>query len=122
MTSGSLTALLAALRGAKLRIGVTEVLRLQHVLRLQPDLDRARLGSLIASLVVRSKEERETFDRIFGAWFEAGERSLETPLDHRRQGAALPARAPTHRHRVLRGNAPAVIRQRRRRESRSIRS
>ena len=63
-----LDTLLTALRGAGLRVGVDEVLRLRHVFSLAPDLDGEGLRQVIAGVVVKSREDLEAFAPVFEAW------------------------------------------------------
>ncbi len=86
-----LPALLAALREAGLGVGVAELARLQAVFSRQPALDSgetvgeapgARLGRLLAALLVKSGEDRQVFERVFAAWLERSEadvRAREAP-------------------------------------------
>ncbi len=65
--------LLAALRGAGLRVGIGEVARLQRVFAFEPRLVgdvRQRLESLLRAVIVKSAEDRATFERVCDAWFE----------------------------------------------------
>ena len=66
--------LLTALRGAGLRVGVQEVLRLREVFARLPRLPaeeegaRRRLRAVLSAVVVKTREDRETFDRVLEAW------------------------------------------------------
>jgi formylglycine-generating enzyme required for sulfatase activity len=88
-----LPSLLAALREAGLSVGVAELARLQAVFSRQPALGSgekgeavpaARLGGLLAALLVKSGEDRQIFERVFAAWLERSEADLrerETPTE-----------------------------------------
>jgi hypothetical protein len=71
-----LEAFLTALREAGVQVGVTEVMRLHQVFALQPALTsgetdeatRRRLQSVMRAILVKSHEERGTFDRVYDNW------------------------------------------------------
>src|SRR5262245_59731542 len=69
MSDLGLESLLAALRAAGMRVGVTELLRLHEVFARSPDLSGTeQLGSVLRALLVKSLDERAAFDREFDAW------------------------------------------------------
>lgn len=80
----SLESLLLALREAGLRVGVTEVARLRQVFALQPDVagdepdqTRRRLRVWLRALLVKSPQDRATFERIYDRWLARAEQDLQ---------------------------------------------
>ncbi|MCC6553600.1 MAG: SUMF1/EgtB/PvdO family nonheme iron enzyme [Polyangiaceae bacterium] len=72
--------LLAALREAGLPVGVAETLRVQALvasLGATGDGGGAELGDLVACALVRSKEDRATFDRVFNEWAETAKETAD---------------------------------------------
>ena len=102
MSDIGLEPLLAALREAGLRAGVAELLRLREVFARTPDLaapkdgDRERLRSVLRAVLVKSLDERATFDRIFDAWSERVEREWLARSSPSLRSLAM-ARRPTGR-------------------------
>ena len=96
-----LAALLAALREAGLRIGVEEELRIGEVLSRRHDVPDGqggrRLAAVLRAVVVKSRDDREVFDRVFRAWLARVDEGL-TP----RERAALPTLRPASRRRSRR--------------------
>jgi hypothetical protein len=77
-----LDSLLRALRTAGLRVGISEVLRLQQVFANEPGLTggevpRERLRSLLRAVLVKSPEDRGIFDRICDTWLDRAEDDLQ---------------------------------------------
>jgi formylglycine-generating enzyme required for sulfatase activity len=73
MSALDLESLLAALRDAGLRAGVTELLRLREVFARMPDLadpegKQERLRSMLRAVLVKSLDERTAFDLAFDGW------------------------------------------------------
>lgn len=101
----SLAPLLAALAGAGLTVGVEETLRLHHVLSLAPSLDREGLCNVVRSIVVKSAEDREVFERVFDLWW----REVEQTADLLAEKA--PRRAPLVEPAPLPSVAPAAWRR-----------
>ncbi len=81
----NLESLLSALREAGLRVGVTEVLRLQRVFSLlgpapdgqDPGCPPERLKSLVRAVIVKRHEDRAVFERVFNTWLTLAWRDLE---------------------------------------------
>jgi len=72
--------LYAFLRGADLRVGVTERLRIEAVLARAEIDDEVRLRRVLAAVVVKSKEELPRFDRAFDDWWSSNQPTrLELP-------------------------------------------
>lgn len=63
--------LLADLRAAGLRIGVSEELRVRHVLGSFESFPLDQGADLLAAVVVKSVSERAVFDRVFARWADA---------------------------------------------------
>lgn len=80
----SLEPLLLALREAGLPVGVAEIDRLRQVFALQPDLaggepdqTRRRLRTWLRALLVKSQQDRATFERIYDRWLADAEQDLQ---------------------------------------------
>jgi hypothetical protein len=80
----SLEPLLLALREAGLPVGVAEIDRLRQVFALQPDLadgepdqTRRRLKVWLRALLVKSPQDRATFERIYDRWLARAEQDLQ---------------------------------------------
>ncbi len=81
----SLESLLLALREAGLSVGVAEIDRLRQVFVLQePDLadgeadqTRRRLQVWLRALLVKSPQDRATFERIYDRWLARAEQDLQ---------------------------------------------
>jgi hypothetical protein len=81
----SLESLLLALREAGLPVGVAEMDRLRQVFALQqPDLadgeseqTRRRLRAWLRALLVKSPQDRATFERVFDRWLARAEQDLQ---------------------------------------------
>src|SRR5712675_1974611 len=71
-----LDALIKALENAGLGVGVTEILRVQRLLSLEPEVDLEGLGRLVAAVVVKSTADRRRFDQVFAAWREGAQQKL----------------------------------------------
>jgi formylglycine-generating enzyme required for sulfatase activity len=85
-----LDALLGRLRDAGLRVGVTEAVRLERVLALEPSLDVEGLRRIVTGVVAKSRAEVEEVARVLGRW--RGE--AEVWLDSRRRGRRLQEASP----------------------------
>jgi formylglycine-generating enzyme required for sulfatase activity len=94
-----LDALVVALRAAGLGVGVTDSLRVAAVLQAAAReaggaagraIDLAELRDLLRCVVASSREERATFDRVFGAWSDEAQGALE----RRAPGIATPPAQP----------------------------
>jgi len=101
-----LDSLMRALRTAGLRVGISEVLRLQQVFARQPSLTggevpRERLRSLLRAVLVKSAEDRGIFDRICDAWIDRTEEDLELRRATRRPVPAPPPEQKGFRRRSL---------------------
>jgi sulfatase modifying factor 1 len=95
--SPGLRPLLAALRHARVPIGITEELRLQRVFALDPDLGHPRdsperLRSILSAVLIRRMEDRKAFDRVFDAWLRETEATWRAPPTPR--GGVTPAPKP----------------------------
>ena len=80
----SLGSLLLALREAGLPVGVAEIDRLRQVFALQPDIEggepdqtRRRLKVWLRTLLVKSPQDRATFERIYKRWLARAEQDLQ---------------------------------------------
>lgn len=80
----SLEPLLLALREAGLPVGVAEIDRLRQVFSLQPELadgdadqTRRRLKVWLRALLVKSPQDRATFERICDRWLARAEQDLQ---------------------------------------------
>ena len=80
----SLEPLLLALREAGLPVGVAEIDRLRQVFALQPDIagdepdqTRRRLKVWLRALLVKSPQDRATFERIYDRWLARAEQDLQ---------------------------------------------
>ncbi len=80
----SLEPLLLALREAGLPVGVAEIDRLRQVFSLQPDVagdeldqTRRRLKVWLRALLVKSPQDRATFERIYDRWLARAEQDLQ---------------------------------------------
>lgn len=82
-----LDALLAALRGAGIQVGVDEILRLRLVFARAAHLDGDELREVIAAVLVKSVEERAVFDQVFSGWLSSAERILAPPETRDRKAA-----------------------------------
>ena len=90
----SIESLLLALREVGLPVGVAELDRLRQVFSLQPELAdgdadqaRRRLKVWLRALLVKSSQDRATFERIYDRWLARAEQDL--------QFRALPESPPT---------------------------
>ncbi len=111
-----LDALLTALRAAGLRVGISEVLRLRQVFTGQPGLSgeggsRDRLRSLLRAVLVKSAEDRGTFDRVCDAWLDRAEEEIALRRFSRRQPVPVPGpvRKKSRWRSVLRQGAMAAV-------------
>jgi formylglycine-generating enzyme required for sulfatase activity len=79
----NLDALLIALREAGLRVGITEVMRLQQVFALrpesgsEPEQNRRRLQALLRAVLVKNPEDRARFERVCEAWLARADQKLQ---------------------------------------------
>ncbi len=80
----SLEPLLLALREAGLPVGVAEIDRLRQVFALQPDVasdepdrTRRRLRVWLRALLVKSPQDRATFERIYDRWLARAEQDVQ---------------------------------------------
>ena len=97
------------MRDAGLRLGVGEVERLRRVFALRPDFTGEeagrRLKSLLRAVVVKSREERDDFERVVDAWLERADLDeLATHKDWRPGPRIRP-----HRRRRLRWLVAAAL-------------
>ncbi|MEM9492645.1 MAG: hypothetical protein AAGC55_26090, partial [Myxococcota bacterium] len=67
----TLHSLLSALREAGLTVGIGEIERLRRVFALKPPAER--LSSIIAAVVVKRRDDRPHFERVFAAWLDNAE-------------------------------------------------
>ncbi|MDX1653772.1 MAG: hypothetical protein R3310_01035, partial [Candidatus Competibacteraceae bacterium] len=82
--------LLRDLRAAGLRVGFTETARLREVFAQGPDLAEApRLKSLLRALLVKNREQRAVFDRVFDAWLEQAQQAHRLLLAPQPKAARL---------------------------------
>jgi formylglycine-generating enzyme required for sulfatase activity len=102
--------LLAALRGAGLPVGVTEMARLQRVFALSLELEPGdyRLQSVLRAVLVKSAEDRAMFEQVFDTWVRQADHEVrlreEVP-----QAQPEPVRAPRPRRRRIRWTVLALV-------------
>src|SRR5215468_7478462 len=80
----NLDTLLSALRQTGLRVGITEVMRLQQVFARQPEcvsgddaVAQRRLKALLQAVIVKSQEERQTFERVCETWLQQAAQDMQ---------------------------------------------
>ncbi|MDS4041889.1 MAG: formylglycine-generating enzyme family protein [Candidatus Competibacter sp.] len=112
----SLEPLLLALREAGLPVGVAEIDRLRQVFALQPDLaggepdqTRRRLKTWLRALLVKSQQDRATFERIYDHWLARAEQDVQ--FRTRPESPPPPLRSPPS---LPSPRSPVVERDRRR--------
>lgn len=119
----SLKSLLLDLREVGLPVGVAELDRLRQVFALQPDVagdepdqTRRRLRVWLRALLVKSSQDRATFERIYDRWLARAEQDFQfrTRLESRPPPQPSPpsplAQSPIHPERDWRGwQAAAAI-------------
>jgi uncharacterized protein with von Willebrand factor type A (vWA) domain len=97
----SLESLLLALREARLPVGVAEIDRLRQVFALQPDVasdepdqTRRRLRVWLRALLVKSAQDRATFERIYDRWLARAEQDFQFRTLPESPPAPLPSSPP----------------------------